>query len=92
MCYLVGSRERYLIGTRIRVRRKEKGQTRGLTVVFVLRSAFGLPSLSQSELNSMSSAYIQGIRDDTSCATNKASAEEIEARDGGGWSIQTRLT
>ena len=69
VCYLVGSRERYLIGTKIRVRRKEKGQTRGLTVVFVLRSAFGLASLSQSELNSMSCAYVQGIRAGTSCAT-----------------------
>ena len=77
VCYLVGSRERYLIGTRIRARRKEKGQTRGLTVVFVLRSAFGMASLSQSELNSMSSAYVQGIRAGTSYATKKASQEGV---------------
>ena len=73
----MGSRERYLIGTPIRVRRKEKGQTRGLTVVFVLRSAFGMASLSQSELNSMSSAYVQGIRAGTSSATKKELEEGV---------------
>ena len=92
VCYLVGTTERYLIGTRIRARRKEKGKTRGLTVVFELRSAFCLKALSQSELNSMSSAYVQGIRAGTSCATKKASAEEMRYEDGGGWSIRTRRT